>query len=98
MFIIKVRLTSCVIAILFFGFTRADSYREANRIIGIWESVEKNLHIEMVEEDDHFAGKMVWFLCASGESMMFSYRDTENPDPKLTTRPLIGLNVVERIY
>jgi len=95
---IKVRLTSCVIAILFFGFTSADSYREANRIVGIWESVEKNLQIEMVEEDGHFAGKMIWFLCSSGESMMFSYLDTENPDPKLTTRPLIGLNVVEKIY
>ena len=30
--------------------------------------------------------------------MMFSYRDTENPNPKLTTRPLIGMNVVEKIY
>ena len=98
MFTIKVRLASCFIAILFFGFTGADSYHEANRIVGLWESVEKNLQIEMVEEDGHFAGRMVWFLCSSGESMMFSYRDTENPDPKLTTRPLIGLKVVERIF
>ena len=52
----------------------------------------------MVEENGHYVGKMVWFLCASGESMMFSYRDTENPNPKLTTRPLIGMNVVEKIY
>lgn len=94
----KVSFASFLIAILFFGFTGAGSYREATRIVGIWESVEKNLQIEMVEEDDHFAGKMIWFLCSSGESMMFSYRDTENPDPKLTTRPLIGLNVVEKIY
>lgn len=95
---IKSQLASCVIAILFFGFTSVDSNREANRIVGIWESEEKNLQIEMVEEDGHFVGKMVWFLCASGESMMFSYRDTENPDPKLTVRPLIGLRVVEKIY
>jgi uncharacterized protein (DUF2147 family) len=98
MLTIKARLASCLIAILFFGFTGTDSHREANRIVGIWESVEKNLQIEMVEEEGHFAGKMIWFLCSSGESMMFSYRDTENPDPKLTTRPLIGLNVVEKIY
>jgi uncharacterized protein (DUF2147 family) len=98
MFTIKVRLVSCVIAILFFGFTSADSYREANRIVGVWESVEKNLQIEMVEEDGHFAGKMVWFLCSSGESVMFAYRDTENPNPKLTERPLIGLKVVEKIF
>jgi len=29
---------------------------------------------------------------------MFSYRDTENPDPKLITRPLIGMKVVEKIF
>ncbi len=98
MFTIKVRSASFLIAILFFGFNSTDSYREANRIVGMWESVEKNLQIEMIEEDGHFAGRMVWFLCSSGESMMFSYRDTGNPDPKLTERPLIGLKVVEKIY
>jgi uncharacterized protein (DUF2147 family) len=95
----KVLLVSLiVIATQFFGFTSVNSTRESNRILGIWESDEKNLHIEMIEEDGHFAGRMVWFLCASGESMMYSYRDTENPNPKLTTRPLIGMNVVEEIY
>ena len=97
MFTIKVRFASCFLSILFFGFTR-DAYHEANRIVGIWESVEKNLQIEMVEEDGYYVGKMVWFLCSSGESMMFSYRDTENPECKLTTRPLIGLKVVEKIF
>ncbi len=87
-----------VIATQFFGFTSVNSSREANRILGIWQTEEKNLLIEVVEEDGHYVGKMVWFLCASGESMMFSYRDVENPDPKLTTRPLIGMNVVEKIY
>ncbi len=83
---------------LLFGFTSDDSSPEAKRILGIWQTEEKNLQIEMVEENGHFAGKMIWFLCTSGEAMMFSYRDTENPDPKLTTRPLIGMNVVEKIY
>jgi uncharacterized protein (DUF2147 family) len=89
---------SIFILTLLFGFTRDNSDREALQILGIWQTEEKNLMIEMVEEDGHFSGKMIWFLCASGESMMFSYRDTENPDPKLTTRPLIGLNVVEKIF
>lgn len=83
---------------LLFGFTSDHSGREATRILGIWQTEEKDLLVEMVEEKGHFVGKMIWFLCASGESMMCSYRDTENPDPKLATRPLIGLNVVEKIY
>jgi uncharacterized protein (DUF2147 family) len=86
-----------VLLALFIGTTGFNSYKPANRLLGIWESEEKNLHIEMFEEDDHIAGRMVWFLCTSGESMMCTYLDTENPDPKLTTRTLIGLKVVERI-
>lgn len=87
-----------VIATQFFGFTSVNTSREANRILGIWQTEEKNLQIEMVEENGYYVGKMIWFLCASGESMMFSYRDIENPNPKLTARPLIGMNVVEKIY
>ena len=86
-----------VLFILFFGLTGFHSNSPANRLLGVWESEEKNLHIEMFEEGDHFAGRMVWFLCTAEQSMMCTYLDTENPDPKLTKRPLIGMKVVERI-
>ncbi|MBI1770629.1 MAG: DUF2147 domain-containing protein [Bacteroidetes bacterium] len=94
----KFLFVSVIILTLLFGFTSDNSSREANRILGIWQTEEKNLQIEMIEGDGYYAGRMIWFLCASGESMMFSYRDTENPNPKFTTRPLIGMNVVEKIY
>jgi uncharacterized protein (DUF2147 family) len=79
------------------GVTSFDSYKPGNRLLGTWESEEKNIHIEMFEEGDHFAGRMVWFRCTSGQSMMCIYRDTENPDLNLTGRTLIGMKVVERI-
>jgi len=86
-----------VLLVLFFAITSFDHDSPANRLLGVWESAEKNLHIEMFEEDGHYAGRMVWFLCTSKQSMMGSYCDTENPDPRLTGRPLIGLRVVEKI-
>ena len=86
-----------VLLILVFVITGFDSNSPANRLLGVWESAEKNLHIEMFEEDGHYAGRMVWFLCTTEQSMMGSYCDTENPDPRLTGRPLIGLKVVEKI-
>jgi len=69
----------------------------ANRLLGVWESEEKSLRIEMFAEDGHYAGRMVWFHCTLGQSLMCSYLDTENPNPRLTNRPLIGLKVVEKI-
>ncbi|MBI3481623.1 MAG: hypothetical protein HY015_01350, partial [Bacteroidetes bacterium] len=69
----KFLFVSVIILTLLFGFTSDNSSREANRILGIWQTEEKNLQIEMIEGDGYYAGRMIWFLCASGESMMFSY-------------------------
>ena len=99
MIIVTKRLKSAswlVLLFLFFAITSFNSNPPANRLLGVWEFEEKNLRIEMFEEDGHFAGRMIWFLCAS-EPIMNSYRDTENPDAKLTSRPLIGLKLVEKL-
>lgn len=82
--------------LVFFAATSFNSDHAANRLLGVWEFEEKNLRIEMFEEDGHFVGKMIWFL-SSSDSVMNSYRDTENPEPKLTTRPLVGLKLVEKL-
>jgi uncharacterized protein (DUF2147 family) len=85
--------------VLLFVFLTTTSFNTdpaANRLVGVWEFEEKNLHIEMFEEGGHFVGKMTWFLCPS-EAIMNAYRDTENPEPGLTTRPLIGLRLVENL-
>ena len=82
--------------LVFFTTTSFNTDTAANRLVGVWEFEDKNLHIEMSEEGGHFVGKMTWFLCPS-ESIMNAYRDTENPEPTLTTRPLIGLKLVENL-
>lgn len=90
-------LVQCLILLLvFFTTTSFNTDHDADRLVGVWEYEEKNLHIEMIEEGGHFVGKMTWFRCPS-ESKMNSYRDTENPEPSLTTRPLIGLRLVENL-
>lgn len=91
------RLVLCIALLLvFFTTTSFNTDPAANRLVGVWEFEDKNLHIEMSEEGGHFVGKMTWFLCPS-ESIMNAYRDTENPEPTLTTRPLIGLKLVENL-
>ena len=93
----RLKLTSRLgLLLVFFATTSFNSDHPANRLLGVWQFEEKNLRIEMFEEDGHFSGKMIWFLCPS-ESIMNAYRDTKNPQSELTTRPLVGLKLVEKL-
>ena len=68
----------------------------SHNVIGIWESEEKNLQIEMFEDGQQFAGRMIYFKCSS-EEIMRTCTDTENPDKNLTTRKLLGLKLVTKL-
>jgi uncharacterized protein (DUF2147 family) len=81
---------------LFFILTGFDTAIPANRLIGVWESEEKNLRMEMFEDNGSFAGKMIWFQCSS-ETIMRESRDTENPDNRLVGRKLLGLKLLEKL-
>lgn len=65
-------------------------------LIGVWESEEKNLQIEMFEDNGHFAGRMIYFRCSSDDIMRTS-KDTENPDSGLRSRKLLGLKLVTKL-
>ncbi|MRS60064.1 DUF2147 domain-containing protein [Larkinella terrae] len=69
-----------------------------NRIVGVWESADKDLRIEMHEDKDHrFSGQMIWFYCPPGTPTMEQCLDSENPDPALRSRSWLGLRVVENL-
>ena len=68
----------------------------SHNVIGIWESEEKNLQIEMFEDDGQFAGRMIYFKCSS-EEIMRTCTDRENPDKNLTNRKLLGLKLVTKL-
>jgi uncharacterized protein (DUF2147 family) len=65
-------------------------------LVGIWESEEKDLQIEMYESDGAFSGRMIYFKCATDE-IMRTCKDTENPDNNLIHRKLLGLTLVTRL-
>ncbi len=67
----------------------------ANRIVGTWLSADKDLKVEIFKKNGQFFGKVVWFICDPKTPDMESFRDTENPDPKLRTRKWLGMEVVE---
>ena len=81
---------------LFFLVTGFRENSPANQVVGIWESEEKNLQIEMFEDNGHFAGRMIYFKCSSDSIMRLS-EDSENPDKKYTSRKLLGLKLVDKL-
>ena len=84
--------------VLFFclGATRFDVISPAERLVGVWESEEKNLLVEISKEKDHFVGTMTYFQCRT-ETIMRTTVDSENPDPRLVGRKLLGLKLLEKL-
>lgn len=72
------------------------SVSPSSQLVGVWESEEKNLQIEMYEIDGMFFGRMIYFKCSTDEVMRTS-KDIENPNKDLTTRNLLGLTLVTEL-
>lgn len=73
---------------------------DADSILGVWNSPSDvgAAHIEVYKEGSKYLGKIVWL-----ERPVFSEKDPEagkpkvdrrNPDPKLKTRPVMGLVIL----
>ena len=78
------------------GTTKINLISPSERLIGVWESEEKNLLIQISKEEGQFVGTMTYFQCAT-ETIMRTRVDSENPDPRLVDRKLLGLKLVEKL-
>jgi uncharacterized protein (DUF2147 family) len=79
-----------------FGSSSFHSAPAGYRLVGVWESEEKNLQIEMFEKNGVYSGRMIYFKCDTDEIMRTS-KDIENPDKTLTKRHLLGLTLVTEL-
>lgn len=71
-----------------------DKDPKSERIVGKWMSENKDIAVEVYKVNDRFAAKVIWFVCDPKTPDMESFKDTENPDPKLRSRPWLGMVVV----
>jgi uncharacterized protein (DUF2147 family) len=85
-----------IIALILILITGFDKIDPSVRLIGVWESEEKNLQIEMFEDNGQFAGRMIYFKCSTDEIMRTS-TDIENPNKDLTNRKLLGLKLLTEL-
>ena len=68
-----------------------------NRIVGLWQSADNDLRVEVYRQNGQYNARIVWFLCENNDPLMADHRDTENPDPALRSRSWLGLNTLEKL-
>ncbi len=68
--------------------------QEADKITGIWWNEEKTTKIEVKKVDGKYIGTIVFMIPEKYENGQ-PPKDDNNPDPKLQTRSLIGLQILD---
>jgi uncharacterized protein (DUF2147 family) len=70
---------------------------EADDILGVWDTQGGISRVKIARCGDDYCGEIMWIKPlpgSSGEGASSDRRDTHNPDPALTGRPLIGLRIL----
>ena len=70
--------------------------QKADDIIGIWASNDVNVRVEVYKDGAYYKGKIVYLKDpkdASGKPKT----DIKNHDPKLRSRPMMGLVILEHL-
>lgn len=89
-----------LILLLSFGIgriARSDKALVADRIVGVWQSTDNDLRVEIYAKKGQYNGRVAWFLCEGDDPPMTEQRDTENPDPALRNRLWLGMDTVEKL-
>ncbi|MAX71177.1 MAG: hypothetical protein CMC76_08765 [Flavobacteriaceae bacterium] len=80
-----------LIVLLFVAFSTQLFAQTESEIIGKWESDKKDVQIEIFKKDGKYYGKYLWGKEIVESDGKTSKKDTENPDPKLRSRNVVGI-------
>lgn len=84
-----------LVVMLFLGFyALASVAQEADKIVGIWWNDEKTTKIEVKKEAGKYIGTIVYMIPEKYENGQ-PPKDDKNPDEKLQSRSLIGLQILD---
>ncbi len=90
-------LTLCLLSIMLIpALAFAQKAAPGDAILGVWFNAEKDAKIEITKVDGKFFGKVIW-LKNPNDAKGKPKTDIENPDPKLRTRPRLGLVVLTNL-
>ena len=82
-----------VFLLLFVGLLWNAQAQSENAILGLWYNTEKTAQIQIVKNGSEFIGKITWVKNPNTDGK--PVLDRQNSDPKLQTRPILGLSILE---
>lgn len=81
---------------LAFAFVSALLAQNADDVVGTWLTQDGDSKVEIVKKTDgKYEGKIVWLKEPFEDDGTTEKLDDENPDPKLKTRPIMGLPLLK---
>ena len=94
--IVSSMLRKTFILIFYFFIFWFDAQVRADDILGTWMTVENTASVKVYRSNNEFRAKVVWFdeRLGSGKPMN-SRLDTQNVDPELRKRKVIGMEILE---
>jgi uncharacterized protein (DUF2147 family) len=75
------------------GYQMQAQTTNANDIVGKWMNNRNDEIIEITHSNDKYIGKVIW-LKEPNDKYGIPKKDTNNPDEKLRSRQLLGLQVI----
>lgn len=71
------------------------SQSKADAILGKWMCTDKSVKVEIYKVNNDYRAKILWFNDKLGSGKpMNSRHDTANPNPKLRSRKIIGMEIL----
>lgn len=89
----KKRQVASILAFLFICLVIQAKAQSESAILGLWYNTEKTAQVEIVKNGSEYLGKIVWLKDPNPEGKPAI--DKQNANPKLRTRPLIGLAILD---
>ena len=78
---------------LFIGLMWNAQAQSENAILGLWHNTEKTAQIQILKSGSEFIGKITWVKNPNSDGKPIL--DKQNSDPKLRTRPVLGLSILD---
>jgi uncharacterized protein (DUF2147 family) len=68
--------------------------QNADKVLGVWLNAEKDAKVEIYKTGDKYYGKIVWGKNIYEPDGKTARTDLKNPDPKLRSRSLVNLVIL----
>lgn len=89
-------LAKNLILILYFCFLNFHAQSKADHVLGNWIATDNSVAVEVYKLKGEYKAKVVWFdeNLGSGKPM-HTRRDSQNPNPQLQKRKIIGMEILD---